>query len=339
MIALGLLAIALGAFCQASYYVPINKVKGWSWESFWMVYAFFGWVVFPFLGVLMAVTPGHSFFDLYTMDPRASLLTFIFGLLYGVGGLTFGLSMRYLGVALGQSIALGLCSALGVVLTPLATDLLGLSEGMLSTLTGAVLAGMAVSTAGIAIIGIAGRMRAGSAGQDAPEEQRFNFGKGILVAVLSGFMSACCSIGLGCGAGMYFPDTAPVLRTMPAMLLVMTGAFLVNAAYCSWRNCRNKRWDDFSKGRPVLRNLLFCVLAGLIWSTQLYGLSAGRGFFRDSPAMLAFSWAILMSLSIVFSNLWGIILKEWKGVSRKAVAILISGIVILIFSTFLPQLI
>ena len=109
-IIIGLIIIAVGAFCQSSCYVPINKIKKWSWESYWLVQGVFAWLVFPLLGALLAVPSGHSLAEVYMADPVAALWTMFFGVLWGIGGLTFGLSMRYLGVALGQSIALGTCA-------------------------------------------------------------------------------------------------------------------------------------------------------------------------------------------------------------------------------------
>ncbi len=342
MILIGLLIIAIGAFCQASSYVPINKIKEWSWESYWIVQGVFAWLVFPLLGALLAVTPGNSLMSLYTADPKATLLTIFFGMLWGVGGLTFGLSMRYLGVALGQSLALGICSALGVILTPVATDLLGLSQGAVGTITGAVISGVVVMFIGVLIIGLAGSMRAKASkndAKDAAEPQRFNFGKGILVALISGFMSACFSIGQGCGANMHFADTKPIFQGLPAVLLITIGGFIVNAVYCFSQNSKNRTWGDYRKGNLWGNNLIFCALAGLLWYSQFFGLSLGRGFLQDSPALLAFSWAILMSLDILFSNFWGIVLKEWKGCKPKIIWVLGIGLAILIFSIFLPQLI
>ena len=342
MVLIGLLIIAIGAFCQASSYVPINKIKEWSWESYWIVQGVFAWLVFPLLGALLAVSPGTSLMSLYTADPKATLLTIFFGMLWGVGGLTFGLSMRYLGVALGQSLALGICSALGVILTPVATDLLGLSSGAVGTITGAVIAGVVVMFIGVLIIGLAGSMRAkANAAQkkDGDEPQRFNFGKGILVALISGFMSACFAIGQGCGSAMHFADTKPIFAGLPAVLLITFGGFIVNAVYCFSQNSKNHTWGDYKKGNLWGHNLLFCALAGILWYSQFFGLSLGRGFLQDSPALLAFSWAILMSLDILFSNFWGIVLKEWKGCKSRIIWVLGIGLAILIFSIFLPQLI
>lgn len=336
-ILLGLLIIAVGAFCQSSCYVPINKIKKWSWESYWLIQGIFAWLVFPFLGALLAIPEGHSLSDLFALmaaDPKASWLTILFGALWGVGGLTFGLAMRYLGVALGQSIGLGLCSGLGAILGPVLI-------GNAASLTMAVIIGVIVTIIGIAIIGIAGAMKAKS----LPEEERkkavkdFNFGKGIVIAVICGLMSACFNIGLSFGENLCFADTAPLFKTLPATLLVTFGGFLTNAVYCLYQNNKNKTFSDYKQGSLWLNNAIFCALAGLLWYSQFFGLSLGKGFLEASPVLLTFSWCILMSLNVIFSNVWGIILKEWKGCSNKTIAVLLGGLAVLIFSIFLPYLI
>lgn len=333
LVVLGLVIIALGAFCQSSCYVPINKIKSWSWESYWMVQGVFAWLVFPLLGALLAVPSGHSLFEIYTAFPKESLLTILFGVLWGVGGLTFGLSMRYLGVALGQSIALGTCSALGAILGPVFT-------GHAADLTSAVIIGVVVMLIGIAIIGIAGAMKAAS----LPEEEKkkavkdFNFSKGLLVAFLCGFMSACFAIGLSFGAPLVWAETKPIYATLPATLLVTVGGFLTNAVYCIYQNARNKTFSDYKQGSLWGNNIIFCALAGLLWYSQFFGLSLGKGFLTEYPVLITFSWCILMALNVTFSNVWGIILKEWKGVTGKTVTVLVCGLIVLIFSTFLPQL-
>ena len=334
---IGLLIIAVGAFCQSSSYVPINKIKSWSWESYWLVQGVFAWLVFPFIGAWLSVSGIGSFGDLLAQmqaDAKSTWLTILFGALWGVGGLTFGLSMRYLGVALGQSIALGTCSALGAILGPVFT-------GHAADLTSAVIIGVVVTLVGIAIIGVAGAMKSAA----LPEEEKkkavkdFNFGKGIFVALLAGFMSACFNIGLSFGQGLYLEGTKPIFQTLPATMLVTFGGFLTNACYCLYQNNKNKTFGDYRQGSLWGNNILFCGLAGLLWYSQFFGLSLGKGFLTDYPVLITFSWCILMSLNVVFSNVWGIILKEWKGVSSKTVAVLVCGIIVLIISTFLPQLI
>lgn len=333
-IVIGLLIIAVGAFCQSSSYVPINKIKDWSWESYWLVQGIFAWLVFPFLGACLAVPDGHSLMELFAADPKASLLTMFFGVLWGIGGLTFGLSMRYLGVALGQSIALGTCAGLGTILTPVFT-------GNVSDLTLPVIVGVVVTLAGIGVIGLAGHMKSQSLSDEEKKEavKDFNFTKGIIVALLAGFMSACFSIGLGFGEGLNFGEqTDPMFRTLPATLLVTIGGFITNAAYCFFQNQKNSTWADYKKSSLYANNVLFCALAGLLWYSQFFGLSLGKGFLTESATLLTFSWCILMALNVTFSNVWGIILKEWKGCSSKTITVLLAGILILIISSFLPQL-
>lgn len=331
---IGLLIIAAGAFCQSSSYTPINKVREWSWETYWLVQGVFAWLVFPLLGALLAVPEGESLTALYASYPRESLLTVFFGMLWGVGGLTFGLSMRYLGVALGQSLALGTCAGLGTILTPLFL-------GKPGDLTSSVIIGVVVTLAGIAVIGIAGHMKSSALSEEEKKKavKDFNFPKGIAVALLAGFMSACFNIGLGIGENLNFGNRTDVIfRSLPATFLVTLGGFFTNAVYCLYQNARNRSFGDYAKGGLWLNNSVFCALAGLLWYSQFFGLSLGKGFLTGSPALMTFSWCILMALNVTFSNVWGIILKEWKGCSSRTIAVLVTGIMILIVSSFLPEL-
>ena len=332
-IIIGLLIIAVGAFCQSSSYVPINRIKKWSWESYWIVQGVFAWLVFPFLGALLAVPEGHSLFEIYAAHPTDALWAMFFGVLWGVGGLTFGLSMRYLGVALGQSVALGTCAGLGTILTPIFT-------GNTSDLTTPVLVGVVVTLLGIGMIGYAGSLKSASLSEEEKKKavKDFNFTKGITVALLAGFMSACFSIGLGFGESLFFEESAEIYKTLPATFMVTLGGFMTNAVYCFYQNGKNKTWGDYGQTSLYLNNVLFCALAGILWYSQFFGLSLGKGFLTSSPALLTFSWCILMSLNVTFSNVWGIILKEWKGCSQKTIITLLIGLVVLIVSSFLPEL-
>ena len=332
-IIIGLLSIAVGAFCQSSSYVPINRIKEWSWESYWIVQGVFAWLVFPFLGALLAVPEGRSLMEAYMAHPADALWAMFFGVLWGVGGLTFGLSMRYLGVALGQSVALGTCAGLGTILTPIFT-------GNTGDLTAPVIVGVVVTLLGIGIIGYAGNLKSASLSEEEKKQavKDFNFTKGITVALLAGFMSACFSIGLGFGESLCFAESAEIYKTLPATFMVTLGGFMTNAVYCFYQNSKNKTWGDYGKQSLYANNLMFCALAGILWYSQFFGLSLGKGFLTSSPVLVAFSWCILMSLNVTFSNVWGIILKEWKGCSRKTIVTLLIGLVVLIVSSFLPQL-
>lgn len=340
-ILIGLLIIAVGSFCQSSSYVPINKVKEWSWESFWLTQGLFAWLVFPFLGALLAVPEGASLGDLFTAENAFNIgMTILFGALWGVGGLTFGLSMRYLGVALGQSISLGTCAGLGTILGPVMLNVFYPEAGHLEKLTAAVLWGVVVTLVGIAIIGAAGAMKARSLSDEEKQlaVKDFNFPKGILIALLAGFMSGCFNVGLEFGQSLHFAGTDAMYASLPATLLVTLGGFATNAAYCLWQNGRNHTFGDYKKRGLLLNNILFCALAGGLWYSQFFGLSLGKGFLGSSPALMTFSFCILMALNVTFSNVWGILLKEWKGCSKKTIAVLLVGIVVLIVSTFVPEL-
>ena len=341
LILLGLLIIAAGSFCQSSSYVPIRKIREWSWESFWLIQGVFAWLIFPFLGTLLAIPEGHTLGELFSCgNGFRTAMTMVFGVLWGIGGLTFGLSMRYLGVALGQSIALGTCAGLGTILGPVMLNTFFPEGDYLSRLTASVIIGMVVTIAGIAIIGIAGGMKAASMSEEQKKAavKDFNFPKGITIALICGVMSACCNVGLEFGSDIYFPETQEIFRTLPATFLVTLGGFFTNAAYCLTQNARNHTFGDYSKKSLYANNLFFCGLAGLLWYSQFFGLALGKGFLTDSPTLLTFSWCILMALNVTFSNVWGIILKEWKGTSARTKTVLVIGIAVLIVSCFIPQL-
>ena len=333
---IGLIIIATGSFGQSSSYVPVRKIKEWNWECFWLTQGLFAWLVFPFLGALLAVPEGSSLGDILFVDLGAALKALGFGVLWGVGGLTFGLSMRYLGVALGQSIALGTCAAFGTLIPALmgGTKLFH-GAGLI------LLVGVCITLAGIAVVGYAGGLRV----QNMTEEERkravkdFALTKGLLVALLSGVMSACFALGLEAGEPLALEGVSELFQTLPATLMVTCGGFLTNAAYCLFRNFKNKSFGDYGKTKVLVNNLLFCALAGLLWYSQFFGLGMGKSFFAGSPAVLAFSWSILMSLNVIFSNVWGVVLNEWKGAGRKTLAVLTAGMLILILSLLFPNLI
>ena len=305
-IIIGLLIIAIGAFCQSSCYVPINKIKDWSWESYWIVQGVFAWLILPLLGALLAVPDGHSFFELFSTGSTFNIwMTVLFGVLWGVGGLTFGLSMRYLGVALGQSIALGTCAGLGTIMGPVLLNIFFPELNALESLTFAVILGVVVTLLGIAIIGVAGSMKAASLSEEEKKAavKDFNFPKGLAIALLAGFMSGCFNVGLEFGKGINFGALTPdMYKTLPATFLVTLGGFITNAVYCFYQNSKNGTWGDYRNGKVWANNVIFCALAGALWYSQFFGLSLGKGFLTESPTLLTLSFCILMALHVVFSN-------------------------------------
>ena len=339
---IGLLIIAVGSLGQSSSYVPIKKIKNWSWESFWLTQGVFAWLIFPLLGALISIPAGHSLWELYSTAGGDIWKSVGFGVLWGIGGLTFGLSMRYLGVALGQSLALGTCSAFGTIIPALIKgDNLFKGDGLI------LLAGVCIAIAGIAIIGYAGSLKS----QNMSDEEKrkavkdFALKKGLLIALLAGVMSACFNLGLEAGtsikANLIILGAKELLVLNPVVLLVTFGGFITNAVYCLYQNYKNNTFKDYSSssGKIWTNNLLFCALAGLLWYSQFFGLGAGQSFFEQGSVMMAFSWSILMSLNVLFSNIWGIILKEWKGAGRKTIIVLVIGLAVLIVSVIFPQLI
>ncbi|NMD03731.1 MAG: L-rhamnose/proton symporter RhaT, partial [Bacteroidales bacterium] len=323
-----------------SFYVPFKKVKTWAWESYWISQGVFAWLIIPWIFALVFIPKGELLLILREAPSGAKLMAVFFGILWGFGGLTFGLSLRYLGVALGQSIALGLCAAFGTLLPPViaGNNLFSTTAGILTV------AGVAITVAGIIIIGYAGSLKS----QEMSEEEKkaaikeFALKKGILIAVFAGIMSACFNFGYEAGKPIeqiaLDHGTNPLFQKNPSLIFILLGGFITNLVYCVFLNIRNKTYKDYVtvSGTVLLNNLFFTFLAGMLWFLQFHFF--GMGSSKLPPGMAVFGWSILMALNIAISNIWGIILKEWKGARTKTIVVLIIGIIVLILSTFIVKL-
>ena len=223
----GILLIAVGSLGAASFYVPFKKVKSWAWESYWIVQGVAAWLLAPWLIAYLAVPDGNLFQVISEAPLKAKLLAMLFGALWGIGGLTFGLSIRYLGVALGQSIALGFCAAFGTLIPPIVAggELFSTRAGILTII------GVIICIVGIAIIGYAGSLK--SKGLSDEERRKaikeFALKKGLLIAIFAGIMSACFSFGLDFGkpiGDLAIGDkfkTDPLFHDNPILIFILLG--------------------------------------------------------------------------------------------------------------------
>ena len=241
--ALGVFFHWLGGLASASFYVPYLRVKRWSWETYWLVGGFFSWIIAPWiLGLLLT----RDLFRVLAETPASTVFwAILFGLLWGVGGLTFGLTMRYLGLSLGMAVVLGLCAAFGTLIPPIFrgvffTEILGTISGRV------ILAGVFVCLLGIGAAGIAGicKERRMSAEQKTAVIKEFDLKKGLAVAILSGVMSACFAYGLAAGApikALTLEHGTPVLwQGLPVLIVVLIGGFTTNFLWCVALNFRNQ---------------------------------------------------------------------------------------------------
>ena len=336
----GILLIALGSIGAASFYVPFKKVKSWAWESYWISQGFFAWIIIPWIFAFIFIPKGELMPIISESPSSAKLMAAFFGVLWGFGGLTFGLALRYLGVALGQSIALGLCAAFGTLLPPIiAGDNLFATRGGILTLIG-----VAITIAGIIIIGYAGSLKSKEM-TDAEKKaavKEFALKKGILIAIFAGIMSACFNFGYEAGKPIetvaLAHGTNPLYQKNVSLIFILLGGFITNLVYCVFLNIKNLTYKDYYtvSGNILANNLFFTFLAGLLWFLQFHFF--GMGSSRLPAGMAIFGWSILMALNIAISNIWGIILSEWKGVSSKTIFVLVAGIVVLILSAFIVKL-
>ena len=330
----GVILHAIGGFAAGSFYMPFKAVRGWAWEVYWIIGGFFSWIIVPWLlGFLMVP-------DLLPLlrDTSLSTLfwTYFFGVLWGVGGLTFGLSMRYLGMSLGYALALGFCAAFGTLIPPIFSG----TAGQLVAETGGLvtLAGIGVCLVGIAICGRAGMRKE----NELSEEEKtaviaeFNFAKGVWVAIFAGIMSACMAFAIAAGKPLADRSvelgTPDLFQNTPVFIVIMAGGFTTNFVWCLALMLRNRTAGDFVKGdgTPAVANFALSALAGTIWYGQFlfYGMGTTQMGAYDFS-----SWTLHMAFIIVFSNIWGLLLKEWKGASTGTVRMVVAGILVLVAST------
>ena len=363
----------LGGLASGSFYVPYRSVKKWSWEVYWLVGGFFSWIIAPWI---LASVNTRDLFAVLGEAPFAVLLkAYIFGALWGVGGLTFGLTMRYLGMSLGMGVALGYCAVIGTLVPPIlhhefAQKVLGTTSGLV------ILIGIVVCMLGIAIAGMAGMSKEKEMTEDQKTSsiKEFNFAKGILVATFSGVFSACFAMGLDAAAPIAELSarhgTTTLWTGLPKLCVVLLGGFTSNVIWCVILNVRNRSGYQYFSRRlrkappnrgneliietavdapseeavehlakekpragarvPMLNNYFFSALAGVTWYMQFFFYTMGEtqmGHYKFS------SRTIHMASIIIFSSLWGIALKEWKGSSRFTKTLLAMGLATLILST------
>jgi L-rhamnose-H+ transport protein len=255
-LALGVFFHWLGGLASASFYIPYRGVKRWSWETYWIVGGVFSWVIAPYVLASLLVP---DLFGHIAAAPRASLMwSYLFGILWGIGGLTFGLTMRYLGIALGMAVALGFCAAFGTLMPPIFDGKFG---GLLASSSGlTVLAGVLACLVGIAISGAAGMSKEKELSKEekAAAIKEFDFKKGMLVAVFAGVMSSCFAYGLAAGkplgeitkVALETSGGSLLWQNLPVLVVVLWGGFTTNFIWCLILNIRNRSSHEYLNMRP-----------------------------------------------------------------------------------------
>ena len=342
----GVLFHAIGGLAAASFYIPYKKVKAWSWEIYWMIGGFFSWIISPWL-LAMLILPQTP--QILAEASSSSLLwTFGFGLLWGVGGLTFGLTMRYLGIALGYSLALGISAVIGTLVPPL-------FEGKLLSIAASpsgqvMLLGVFICLMGIVLSGKAGTSKQNELSEEAKKAtvSEFHFGKGLALAIFSGLMSSFMAYAFAAGkpiADIALAQGSPSLwQNLPVLIVILAGGFVTNFIWCAILATQNNSWSQLSgttttsslttrsmtaPKNSLLPNILFCALAGVTWYLQFFFYGMGTtmmGAYEFS------SWTLHMASIIIFSTIWGLALKEWQGASVVTQRWNLSGLAVLILS-------
>lgn len=346
----GIIFHFVGGFASGSFYMPYKKVKGWNWESFWIVGGIFSWLIVPPLAAYLTI-PGFA--DIIHGASASTIgITYLFGVLWGIGGLTYGLGVRYLGVALGSSIILGLCMVFGAVIPSIYYDYFpkeGKDTFSMLVHSGwglTVLAGLAICVIAIVICGKAGMMKEKQLSAIATDphgavvKTEYKFALGMLVSIVSGVLSACFNFGLEAGKPMAelaneiwkaaHPNQGNFLyQNNVTYVVVLWGGLTTNFIWCMILNARNKTFGDYTnKKTPLLANYIFSALAGTTWFLQFFFYGMGESKLGNGAS----SWILHMAFIILTANMWGLVLKEWKGVNQKTSKTIVIGIIAIIVS-------
>lgn len=351
---LGVIFHFFGGFASGSFYIPYKKVKGWAWESYWIVGGLFSWLIVPPLAAFLTIPN----FTAIISSTNGSILwlTYFFGILWGIGGLTYGLGVRYLGVSLGSSIILGLCMVLGSILPSIYFDFFPQAgkdtfSMFLHTDWGRmVLLGLLVCVLGIVICGKAGMMKEKEMKSAVTDphgleiKTEYKFGLGLFVGIVSGVLSACFNFGIEAGKPMADAANAIWKAANPAengnflfqnnvtYIIVLWGGLTTNFIWCMVLNARNKTFGDYTNAKtPLLKNYIFSALAGTTWFLQFFFYGMGESKMGNGAS----SWILHMAFIILIANVWGLVLKEWKGVSKKTFVTVLVGILTIIISVLI----
>jgi L-rhamnose-H+ transport protein len=340
----GVLFHFIGGFASGSFYIPYKKVRGWSWESYWITGGIFSWLIVPPIAAYLTIPDFASIIS--STSGTVLFWTYLMGLLWGIGGLTYGLGVRYLGVSLGSSIILGLCSVFGSIIpsvyynfNPTAGkdtihDLMTTSWGQM------VLLGLAICVAGIVICGKAGGMKDKDLNGQTADNAEFDISKGLVFAIISGVLSACFSFGIEAGSSMAMTANTAwmaqnagqgefLFRNNVVYVVILWGGLTTNLIWCMYLNFKNKSFGDYSNDNtPLLKNYIFSALAGTTWFLQFFFYGMGESRLGNGAS----SWILHMAFIILVANSWGLVLKEWKGVSKKTMTTIVIGILTIILS-------
>lgn len=334
---LGVALHAIGAIFAATCYTPQKRVKRWSWQTYWMTQAAFCWFLLPILGAWATIPELRA---VLAEAPRGAMLkSFALGAAYGIGGTAFGIAIRYIGFSLTYAIAVGLSSVLGTLIPPLVKGTL--TDHLTKPGGGWVMAGVAVGALGIAICGAAGRAKegdlAGGAGSGG-----FNLMRGLLLSLLAGVLSAVYGFALEAGqpiAETALKHGAGMWQGNVVYIFSNTGAFLTTLAYCLYLHARHRTLGELvalpaGEERASLSvNFAMAALTGLFWYGQFFFYNLGHvrmGAFKFT------SWALHMIMLVLFSNVVGVVLKEWlacrprtRWILRLALAVLVGAVLLL----------
>lgn len=327
----------VGASAASLCYTPEKQLKGWSWQSYWLVQAMICWLILPIIGA--AITIPELTTVLSEAPSDAMWKSFGLGAVYGIGGTMFGLAIRHIGFSLTYAIAIGISCVLGTLLPPFV-------KGELMTVlsqpgSGYIISGMILGVLGIGMCGLAGRYKEIDLSKKGSNQQHFNLGMGLTLAILAGVLSALYGFSLDQGqpiADVAAAHGAGQYQGNVIYIFSNTGAFIFPLIYTLYLHFRNGTFTEYfsvknQNSRVLVMNYGWSILTGCLWYSQFFFYGLGHTRMGEYEFT---SWAIHMIMLVMFSSVAGVLLKEWAGSGKRAVyalsvalAILVGAVIVL----------
>ena len=323
------LLIIFASFFQGSFGLGMKYMAPLKWEAWWLVHATVAMLILPLIWAYMVVPDLNQVLTTAFTDPGMQDVVFramLFGFLWGIGGILFGVSVPYIGLSLTMGIVMGLAGSFGALI-----PLFQMEDATSSPQFPYVIAGLVITLIGVGITAKAGIDKDKMTSDESGEKK--NIVKGIMIAVTCGILSALLNVG--------FVEATPVAKlaeemgaidrnaSLAAWVVVLFGAYIMNAGYAIFLLFKNKSWSSF-KTPQAKKSYRWAIIASIFWFGAL-GVY-GQGAALIGPIGGVIGWPMLLGLSLIVSNFWAYRAGEWDG-AKKPFKLLLVGLAVLIFAS------
>ena len=316
------LLLIFASFFQGTFGLGMKYMNPMSWESWWVIHVLVAMILFPMIWAYIVIP---DLFDIIASSPKDAIYSaMLYGFLWGIGGIMFGVSVPYIGLSLTMGIVMGLAGSAGSLI-----PLFQIENATSQPSFPYIIGGLIISLIGVAITAKAGIDRDKLINSSSKSK---NILKGLLIAVTCGLLSSLLNVG--------FANAAPIAEkaqefgiitrnsSLAAWVVVLWGAFIMNFSYAVLLLFKNNSWSTFSL-KNSLNAYKWSLIAGFCWFAALGVYGQGAALLGEIGPVIG--WPILLGLSLIISNYWAYNAGEWNN-ARKPFNKLLIGLFVLIIS-------